>query len=179
VDPVTVPVRAAGRGVVLLAGDGGLVPVSDAGTGGTTGTGLTTTGGELGDPFYDEGEIKNGLWDLEGEYGSAHAALCERENWDYAEVTGAWLAHAARRLAGWGIVWDPATACDRGGGAVVLPAGMSLPVAAARWGEVYAGFGEWISRVVRETRGGAGLAPPGGIRPETAPGARWVTWSIT
>ncbi|MGP3920547.1 hypothetical protein [Nonomuraea sp. 10N515B] len=139
--------------------------------------GIVTTAEELGEPLWDDDLIRNGLFDLEGPYGSPDAALCEAENWDYAEVTGAWLDHAAAQLAGHGIRWDPATGDQMNGGPVHLPEGMSLTEASERWGEVYDGFGEWIADVVEQARDGAGQAPPDGIRPDTAPGARWITWS--
>ncbi|MGV9383453.1 hypothetical protein ACWDRB_47105 [Nonomuraea sp. NPDC003707] len=139
--------------------------------------GIVTTGEELGEPFWDDDLIRNGLFDREGSYGSPDAALCEEENWDYAEVTGAWLDHAAAQLAGHGLRWDPATGDRMNGGTVRLPEGMSITEASERWGEVYDGFGEWIADVVEQTRDGAGQAPPDDIRPDTAPGARWITWN--
>jgi hypothetical protein len=135
---------------------------------------------DLGEWVADDDLIRNGLWDREGADGSPDAALAGEENWDYAEVEGAWLGHVTERLAARGITWDPATARDADGGLVTLPTGMSAAEASAVWAETLAGFDGWIAEVVVEpTREGAGQAPPDGIRPDDAPGARWITWSTS
>lgn len=36
--------------------------------------------------------------------------------------------------------------------------------------------GKWVSAPVDEARTGVQQAPDDGIRPETAPRARWITW---
>jgi hypothetical protein len=135
---------------------------------------------DLGEWATEDDLIRNGLWGLEGPYGHPEAALAWEENWDYDEVETAWCGHVAERLAVHGIGWDPATAHDGHGGLVTLPAGMSPDRASTVWDEVLVEFDHWIAvTVVDPAREGTGQCPPDGIRPDDAPGARWITWSET
>ncbi|GAA4522607.1 hypothetical protein GCM10023191_102100 [Actinoallomurus oryzae] len=136
----------------------------------STGT-VTLYGTDLGDSIEDQDLINNGLWNREGTYGQPDAALCEEENWDYVAVMNAWCAHAAAQLARDGIVWDRNT--DK----VTLPATLPVSEAALTWQRVLDGFDAWITRVVDEVRDGVGRAEPDDIRPDDAPGARWITYS--
>ncbi|GAA3446883.1 hypothetical protein Pve01_46530 [Planomonospora venezuelensis] len=134
---------------------------------------------DLGDWATDDDLIRNGLWEREGTYGHADAVLDGAENWDYTMVELVWLDHITEQLAAAGIGWDPATAREVDGGPVTLPAGMSVADAAARWAQIRAGFDGWISAVVAQARDGVSLAPPGGVRPDHAPGACWITVSAS
>ncbi|GAA0971167.1 MULTISPECIES: hypothetical protein [Actinocorallia] len=125
---------------------------------------------DLGFPMDDRDLIYNGLQSREGTWGSADAALGDEENWAYAEVTEAWCERAAELLAEHGIVWDPEGPEDR----VTLPAGMGRTAAERIWQEVTDAFDAWVDGVVEETRSGRDRAPDDGLRPDDAPGARWV-----
>jgi hypothetical protein len=122
---------------------------------------------ELGEMLVDDDLIRNGLWWRES-HGAA-AELGDEENWDYDAVEDAWIASSCAILANHCITWDPDT--DK----VTIPADMTTEEASRIWQAARGRFGTWIDDIVAYTRKGRHLAPPGDLRPATAPGAHWVT----
>jgi hypothetical protein len=116
--------------------------------------------------------IRNGIW------GRASASDLEElgvaEHWDYAAVAAGWTESCRTFLASRGATWDPGA--DHGEGTLAVPAGRDDEWAEQLWEEAAGRFDAWIEGVVRETLEGRHLAPPGDIRPWTAPGGRWILY---
>jgi hypothetical protein len=96
------------------------------------------------------------------------------EHWDYAAVAAGWTESCRTFLASRGATWDPGA--DHGEGTLAVPAGRDDEWAEQLWEEAAGRFDAWIEGVVRETLEGRHLAPPGDIRPWTAPGGRWILY---
>jgi len=79
-----------------------------------------------------------------------------------------WAESCRTFLASRGATWDPGA--DHGEGTITVPAGRDDEWAEQLWEEAAGRFDVWIEGVVRETREGRHLAPPGDIRPWTGSG---------
>lgn len=126
----------------------------------------------LGDPLVDDDLIPNGLYRLEGSWGDDDFPLADGENWDKPEIADVWFGRVAEHLAERGIRWDRDTDM------VTIPAGMTNDDAVQAWHDTDAGLDEWLAEIVEETRAGRAEAYGRDVRPDTAPGGRWVTEAL-